>query len=334
MLQRLRFVPLIVLAACASDPPSDPEPVASSPGPVAVASSNLELNADTICFQTPVGGPNPRADDVRITSTTGSEIPGVVATIEYGPGQPTGWLSTSLVQTTTPVRLWLQATTGSMPEGAWWADVKISAPTGGDARVLRVHFTVLPAATAQVDVEITAFLDFDVSPGSGTVTGNGFNCSLLSGSVCSRRFPIGTVLTLTATPDPLNFFQGWRTPDCDQLQSHECVVTVRGDLAIKAGFALQPYQTTVTVLGPGADGSILIDSPNFTNECILNAGVQSGTCSVIQFFGDRKTFVSAHAFAGSVFVGFSGDCTGTSDFCTLAPRPGGSYFVTATFAKQ
>ncbi len=332
---RLRFIALLAVAACASDAPSALAPASPAADPQASSSSNLALNADTICFTTYVGAPDPRHDDVRITSTTGSEIPGLVATIEYGPGQPTGWLTTSLTQTTTPARLWLQGTTASMPAGEWWADVRVSAPTGGDARVIRVHINLaLHAPNAVVTIARGSFTAADLSPGRGTVAANGSVCNFVADTSCTLKFPIGTELTLRATPDTLNNFLWWRTPACDFSNNPECVMTVQGDVTVGAYFYLDGYSIAVTMVGAGADGrvegGVFPGVPGFAIECALNGGVQSGTCGAFQREGAKSVGLDALPGPGSVFVGWSGDCPG--GLCEA--RPGADYSVTATFAKQ
>ena len=425
------FALLCLLASCGSDTPVTPGPVAQDPGPVVtVPGTNLGLSADSICMQALLGGIDPRDDDVRITSLTGSEISGLTATIAYGPGQPTGWLTTSFSQTTTPSRLWLHATTGTVPRGAWWADVTVTAPNGGTPRVIRMHFTVLedtgilvtvelgasaghgrvtgygmdcnftvgsqcaqryadftaltltatpdpgnrfvrwgsPAcpepekptctltnpdgdvtvtvyfsvegAQALVNLELGGFTILDLSPGTGTVTGSGFDCDFMTGSLCSQHLPIGTVLTLRATPDPNNRFLCWSTTpqNCpDFSMDPQYSVTLTGDLTITAYFYLLGYGISVTVVGAGADG--LVEAPDGSDlpggiSCQLVAGVQSGKCSALQWYGARSTGLSAYAPEGSVFVGWTGCSAVNVTACELDPLPGGGYSVTATFAKQ
>ena len=339
-----RFTLLVMLlAACTTDVPSAPavpldEPPRVDPighGPVVAPASNLALSADTICMQARAGDGN-RKDDVRITSLTGSEISGLVATITYGPSQPTGWLTTSFDQTTTPARLWLHAETDAAPVGAWWADVEVTAPGGGGVRVIRVHFAVRANnGDAQFNIEIGGATILDLSPGYGTVGGSGWNCGV-SGGVCSGTVEIGAVFYLTATPDPNNRFLWWEAPGCFQSRDPTCVLTVTGDVTVKAFFYLEGYGISVTVVGPGADGlvegGVFPGTPGFAIECQLVAGVQTGTCGAFQTYGDRSVGLDARAAPGSVFVGWSGDCSGTS--CVIEPAPGGGRAVTATFAKQ
>lgn len=339
MRSRLAVLALVCwLAACNDETPSTPQPVPVQPGPVVtIPGSNLGLSADSICMQALLGGANPHDDDVRITSLTGSDISGLTATITYGPGQPTGWLSTSFDKTTTEARLWLHVTTGSVPEGAWWADVSVSAPDGGAPRVIRMHFTVLPAGMATITVGIGGFSQFDESPGDGLITGNGFHCDSLGGT-CTQQFPIGTVLTLLATPkEETTLFFFWQVPGCG-FDNNPCVVTVTGDSTLPAFFRRLHYTVGVTVVGDQANGIvtgyITPGGPGRDIECSLVNGVQTGTCGAEQWYGARALGLDAHAFDGSVFVGWSGDCTGSSTSCLLPGNPGGSYHVTATFAKQ
>ena len=90
-------------------------------------------------------------------------------------------------------------------------------------------------------------------------------------------------------------------------------------MTVTAYFALHGYFVGVTVEGAGADGVVdgLIVNGGGDLNCQLVAGVQSGSCAAQQQFGDRQTALQAHAFPGSIFVGWSGDCTGMD--CVLAP---------------
>lgn len=114
-------------------------------------------------------------------------------------------------------------------------------------------------------------------------------------------------------------------------------VTLSGDLTIWVYFALHGYGISVTVVGAGADG--LVEAPEGPDlpggiSCQLVAGVQSGKCNAVQWYGARSTGLSAHAGEGSVFVGWTGCSSVNGNTCNLDALPGGSYSVTATFAKQ
>ncbi len=72
--------------------------------------------------------------------------------------------------------------------------------------------------------------------GSGTVKGGEIDCP----GTCSRVYPSGTSVTLTAVPDTGAEFSGW-TGDC--ADSSVCTVVLSSDRSVTATFALSPTPT-------------------------------------------------------------------------------------------
>lgn len=70
--------------------------------------------------------------------------------------------------------------------------------------------------------------------GSGTVTSSpeGINC----GSDCQETYDAGTLINLSAVPDPGSFFVGWEDDECSG--SGDCDLVINRDKTIKAIFAL------------------------------------------------------------------------------------------------
>ena len=69
--------------------------------------------------------------------------------------------------------------------------------------------------------------------GAGTVTGTGISC----GSECTEDFNDGTVVSLTATPEPGSVFAGWSGGGCSGTGA--CEVTVQNaSIDIAATFNL------------------------------------------------------------------------------------------------
>ena len=68
--------------------------------------------------------------------------------------------------------------------------------------------------------------------GRGTVTSSpsGINC----GSTCSAPYDGDTVVTLTATPQPGSFFNGWT--GCDTVSGASCTVSMSAAKSVAANF--------------------------------------------------------------------------------------------------
>jgi hypothetical protein len=227
---------------------------------------------------------------------------------------------------------------------AAWTDFGLNAFAPPGAFVLRFALRDQPAVyveTAAFTVAAAAFVTAradgyfggaDLSPGGGRVSIGGTDCG--RNGTCTVGMPAGTAVTVTATPDTNSFFVLWGSPGCPSGSTATCTFTATGNVSITALFALKTYVTEVTVVGPGADGTVTGSASPFSPRvCQLTAGVQSGNCTVSQFYGARGTSLLAQPGVGSVFVGWSGDCGGNSTSCTVAPLPGGTRRVTATFSR-
>ena len=85
--------------------------------------------------------------------------------------------------------------------------------------------------------------------GSGTVTGTGIDC----GSDCDETFTQSTQVTLTATPDSGETFEGWSGAGCTGTEA--CIVTVDSDKTVTADFT-----GGGTGPGPNPDGPFLFQA--------------------------------------------------------------------------
>ena len=84
-----------------------------------------------------------------------------------------------------------------------------------------------------------------------TSTPAGIDC----GDICTAQFELGTVVTLTATPEPGWTFSGWGGA-CDG--SANCVVTVDAGKAVTASFALPPPTPGQSVNATPIAGEVLV----------------------------------------------------------------------------
>ena len=168
------------------------------------------------------------------------------------------------------------------------------------------------AVTAAFQVAFTLSVNKD-GAGSGTVTSSpaGIDC----GVDCGEPYASGTVVTLTATPATGSTFAGWNG-DC--AGAGVCVVTMSAARSVTATFAVQTFTLSASLAGAGS-GSVM-SSP---------AGIDCGAdCSEAYGYNTMVTLTATPA-VGSVFDGWSGDCTGT-DPCNVTMDQARS--VTAAFS--
>ena len=129
-------------------------------------------------------------------------------------------------------------------------------------------------------------------------------------------FPRGSTVTLTATPDAGSEFAGWLGAGCSGTGI--CTVTADMDKGVAAKYNAPPtYSLTVETDGDGS-GTVTSDP----------AGIDCGTTCSGEFAQDRTVTLTATADEDSVFSGWSGACSGTSD-CTVTMDA--TKTVTATF---
>jgi hypothetical protein len=151
--------------------------------------------------------------------------------------------------------------------------------------------------------------------GSGTVSGTGISCP----GDCHESFGSGSSVTLTATPGPLSAFSGW-SGACSGSGT-TCHVTMSQSRNVTATFGadIQFVKRTLTVGLAGA-GSGTVSSGS--------AIACPGDCSQEYQVAGQVTLTATPA-AGSVFAGWSGDCSGTAATCQVTMSV--SRNVTATF---
>lgn len=109
-----------------------------------------------------------------------------------------------------------------------------------------VNVTVNPVDEPRQTLTVTRI-------GNARITSSpaGIDC----GDICSAEFELGTVVTLTATPDPGWTFSGW-TGACGG--SAGCVVTVDGGKSVTASFALPPPTPGLNVNATPIAGNVLV----------------------------------------------------------------------------
>ena len=153
--------------------------------------------------------------------------------------------------------------------------------------------------------------------GTGTILSvdptSGINCGSSFG--CNEAYVAGTSVILVATPDPGSSFTGWGGA-CSG--NGGCFVTMDADKTVSATFGVPAHTLTVNRLGAG-----------FGTVTSAPTGIDCGATCAGGFDDGVQVTLDQTASPGSVFVGWSGACSGSGG-CTVTMDASKS--VTATFA--
>jgi hypothetical protein len=158
--------------------------------------------------------------------------------------------------------------------------------------------------------------------GSGTVTGQGLNCTITAGSTsgtCSLFYTAGTNVTLNAAASGSDTFAGW-SGDCTGTGS--CTVTLSQPRSVTAQFDA-PGSFSLSVSGSGDGDGVVTSSPAGINCTITDGSAAGGTCSTTFAQGTQVSLSATPTSSPgqqSTFTGWSGDCTGSS--CTVTAGTG------------
>jgi hypothetical protein len=152
----------------------------------------------------------------------------------------------------------------------------------------------------QMDGLDAAVLDESLSvtkTGSGRVTSNpaGIDC----GTDCTAPYPIGTIVTLTASPDPGAAFLGWSGACAGQ--GNPCQVTMDSPKVATASFS---RVLSVTKTGNGR----VTSSP---------AGIDCGTDCTESYPDGTVVTLTAIPDSGWTVLGWSGACAGQGNPCQV-----------------
>lgn len=124
------------------------------------------------------------------------------------------------------------------------------------------------------------------------------------------RHAYGTVVTITAEPDPGTKLRSWGGACADtSIRSKSCVVTVVADTYVSVNFA--PVDTLAVGLLGGGDGRVISDPSGI--DCASGEG---GTCSA-QFLAGETVELSAAPAPGSVFTAWEGCVTTGPSTCDV-----------------
>jgi len=150
--------------------------------------------------------------------------------------------------------------------------------------------------------------------GHGTVTAPGISCP----GDCSESYNAHTQVTLTAAPSADSTFTSWT--GCTTISGTACTITVESAVSVTATFTLKQFPLSVVLAGNGT--GTVASSPG---------GISCPSdCSEAYNINTVVTLTPTPA-TGSVFVGWSGACTGAGA-CQVTMAA--AMAVTAGFAQQ
>jgi hypothetical protein len=175
-----------------------------------------------------------------------------------------------------------------------------------------VTMTQAQNVTATFTVQTFTLLVQKSGTGSGTVTSvpTGISC----GTDCTQDYAYATSVTLAQSAGAGSSFAGW-TGDC--TGTGPCVLSLTQARTVTASFSSAVFPLTVTKAGTGS--GTVTSTP---------AGINCGADCTESYAGDTSVTLAQSALSGSVFVGWSGSCSGTGPCVVTMDQ---AKTVTATF---
>ena len=279
-----------------------------------VTAAAIGLSASKICFTTTEGGTIPHRDDVRITSVDGSVIDPLTVTVEYGEGQPTGWLNVLFRPR-------------DRPEPAVAQVPSIRGSAAGDlyrngARVLTQcqHGPVSIAVTLTINPPIPlpeSLLEVSIALGARPVwrdrNDQRERRPALPPQPCTGHLQadVGSVGDITAIADADYGARFIRWEGACTGNESTCTVNFPAPGTIKSltgVFGPAPSNVNMLLRGEGASGTVtvtpVIAGAGGPLTCTIVDGVAQPGCSGLLESGVGEVTLTATPAAGSVFVGW------------------------------
>ena len=108
-----------------------------------IPAPRITVSSDTVAFFGGVAGTPPAPQILQVTNGGGGKLGGLVTDVQFGPGQPTGWLTPVLATTQSPTTLTLTPQTATLPLGVYNAIVTLaSANDYGSPLLILVTLTL------------------------------------------------------------------------------------------------------------------------------------------------------------------------------------------------
>ncbi|HEX5423091.1 MAG TPA: hypothetical protein VFW94_06035 [Candidatus Acidoferrales bacterium] len=242
-----------------------------------------------------------------------------------------------LIATTAP------PTKGIVPSSA----MIVPNPGGGSALVFPDGTTLVQLPTSSGSFDSTTLvlppgqtvqlIVSTASQSGGTGSVSSFPSGIGCGSTCNASFPVGSTVSLTATPDSGSTFQGWGGA-CSGTGS--CAVTMNSSQSVTATFTKSSTFTgqfsgsgSVTNVDPSSDGSYCNFTVDVSGQMTIDLASQSGgqVSGTGSATGNYSNFVNS----GFCVDGSGGiDATGTLSGSTSSLSWSGGDFPLVSFTGQ
>jgi hypothetical protein len=159
--------------------------------------------------------------------------------------------------------------------------------------------------------------------GTGTGTVISSPAGIACGGTCSSSYSVGTVITLTASPDSGSTFGGWSGAGCSGTGA--CTLTMNAAQSVTATFSSAPILFSLSVSLSGTGTGAVSSSP---------AGISCGGTCGSSFTTGTIVVLTASPATGSTFVGWSGaGCSGTGS-CSVTMNAAQSVIATFNTASS
>ncbi len=282
-----------------------------TPSAAAQASATLAIDAGTAALSLPVSG------NALAVPTTG--LVATAATIDFGDVEHgTAATAQVIVTNASASTVTMTARTVTSPfgesdncpstltsNGSCTITVTLSAAT---AVGLAAGTLAVTSSAPELDIPIHAVVLRKIHvtmTGAGTGSVVSVPAGIACGSTCSADFPGGVAVALTATGSGGSIVAGW-SGACSSTTA-TCAMASPADGTVTANIlAANAHKISIAMAGTGL-GFAVVTGATGNPTC-------TGSCTV--YVADASE-ITVYGFSPSTFIGFTGDCTTTTNTCNL-----------------
>ena len=257
----------------------------------------------SLSFTAVAKGANPAAQQSSITNVGGGTLSGLVAAVTYAGGQPTGWLSATLSQTTAPATLTLQPNIAALPSAydTLKATVTLTSSVPGvtpQPVVVTLFLSPQPSIVLNPASVALAATQGGAAPAPATVTISNGGGGTLSGVTLGTTTyqPTGTAWlqtalsgnTITATVVNTSLAPGTYkalVPVSSPVASNS-PQTLTVTLTVGQGPVITPAPTTLAFNGVQGGTNPTSQAVNITN---TGGGTLTGLTATVAYAGGQPT---------------------------------------------